>query len=72
MRENLGPEAQLREAVAEGVSALRRLPGALGRLERLLEAEPRHPAAAPGPTREALGPLLLAGLVGLLLGLALR
>lgn len=72
MRENLGPEAQLREAVAEGVSALRRLPGALGRLERLLEAEPRRPAATTGPTREALGPLLVAGLLGLLLGLALR
>jgi ubiquinone biosynthesis protein len=70
MRENLGPEAQLREAVAEGVEALRRLPATLGRLERLLEAGPR-----PGPERQGDGRDRLAGilllLLGLLLGLAL-
>jgi len=71
MRENLGPEAQLREAVAEGVSTLRRLPGALGRLERLLEAGPPRTAPAPGERARDRLAMLLALLLGLVLGLAL-
>ncbi len=72
MRANLGPEAQLREAVVEGVTTLRRLPGALGRLERLLEAEPRRPRGEPRGPRTGRLDWLLALAIGLLLGLALR
>ncbi len=71
MRENLGPEAQLREAVAEGVSTLRRLPGALGRLERLLEAGPPRVTPAAGERARDRLAMLLALLMGLVLGLAL-
>lgn len=69
MRENLGPEAQLREAVAEGLDALRRLPATIGRLERLLEQPPAR--TPPAPTRPDVIGWALALALGLLLGLAL-
>ncbi len=50
MRENLGPEAELRRALGEGAEALRRLPALLTRGERVLarlEAEAAAPAAPP-------------------------
>ncbi|MDW8340350.1 MAG: 2-polyprenylphenol 6-hydroxylase [Geminicoccaceae bacterium] len=69
MRENLGPEAQLREALAEGVEALRRLPATLGRLERLLERVQATPAPPARLEADRLAWLLAAA--AFLLGLAL-
>ncbi|MCS6778562.1 MAG: 2-polyprenylphenol 6-hydroxylase [Geminicoccaceae bacterium] len=70
MRENLGPEAQLRDAVVEGVQALRRLPGTLGRLERRVEQPAARGEPSGGRSEDRLA-WLLALAVGVLLGLAL-
>lgn len=71
MRENLGPEAQLREAVAEGMQTLRRLPVTLGRIERLLEPAGGRPRGETGSLPAGRLDLLLAAAIGLLLGLVL-
>jgi ubiquinone biosynthesis protein len=71
MRDNLGPEAQLKEAVAEGVQTLRRLPATLGRIERLLEPSAARPSGEAGALPAGRLGLLLAAALGLLLGLAL-
>jgi ubiquinone biosynthesis protein len=51
IRENLGPEAQLRHAVGEGVAMLRVLPGLVTRLERVAADADRSERAERGPRR---------------------
>jgi ubiquinone biosynthesis protein len=66
LRANLGPEARVRDAVAEAADAFRRLPGLVRYLEAVLSREAPPPAAAYGRGWLAI----LFGL-GLALGLAL-
>jgi ubiquinone biosynthesis protein len=77
---NLGPEAQIRTAVEEGIGAARRLPQLIERAERTLEAladgrplsvRPMGPADRPGGViaRPILPWALCSLLAGLLLGL---
>ena len=69
MRENLGPEAELRRALAEGAAAARRLPALLTRGERILaRLEREAPANAAPPWLGSPWPWVLLGLA---LGLAL-
>lgn len=69
VRENMGPEAELRRALAEGGEALRRLPALISRGEKILQSLPlvQEPAAR----ETAPAPAWLWLLVGLALGLAL-
>lgn len=60
---NMGPEAQLREAVSEGVATLRRLPKLLQHLESLAAQTPATPPAA----RHDRGLRWLLGLIAALL-----
>ncbi len=69
VRENLGPEAELRRALREGAEAMRRLPALISRGERVLGelvSAPPPPPAAGGAGGWPLWWLLL----GLALGLA--
>jgi len=76
-RENLGPEARLRDAAIETVGALRRMPRMLERAERALENLENRAPPAPEPGRRirlngvhaALG--IIAGLLVALLVLEL-
>lgn len=65
---NLGPQAKLRDAVVEGIEAIRVLPTLVTRLERRLAEPPPRPAH---PRRPHLLLLALAVGCGFLLGLAL-
>jgi ubiquinone biosynthesis protein len=81
--DNLGPQAQLRTAVADGIEAARRLPQLVDRAERTLEAmadggvklHPTSLAAFVGqrrtPSAQLLPWLLCLLLGGVLLGLLL-
>ncbi len=68
VRENMGPEAELRRALDEGVDALKRLPALISRGERLLAG--LQPAASPPPPM-VTPPGWLWLVIGLALGLAL-
>ena len=71
IRANLGPQAQARHVVGEGLTMLRTLPTLVGRFERLAEGLERSgpaPLARPDPGR---GGRLVAVLLGVALGLAL-
>jgi len=70
VRANLGPEAELRRALAEGGEALRRLPALISRGEKILQALPLAGAPA-GREGGGFGPVWLWLLLGLALGLAL-
>ena len=67
VRENMGPEAELRRALEEGVQAIRRLPALISQGERLLTGLQVSPATPP-PVIAPPGWLWLA--IGLALGLA--
>jgi ubiquinone biosynthesis protein len=81
--ENLGPQAQLRSVVEDGLEAARRLPHLVDRVERTLEAiaegglklHPTSLAALLGRRGKGSGPLpwmLCLILAGLVLGLLIR
>lgn len=71
VRTNMGPEAELRRALAEGGEALRRLPALISRGEKILQALPLV-QASDAPRGGAGAPAWLWLLLGLALGLALR
>jgi ubiquinone biosynthesis protein len=74
IRDNLGPEARARQAVADGLDMLQRLPPLVARAERvLLEIEDRRPGARRDRRRDhgTLVVLTAGAALGLALGLAL-
>ena len=65
---NLGPEAQLRAAAAEGWNTLRRVPSTLAKLERQLDLMAPHPVQRATSTLQSAALWLILGLaLGLLL-----
>ncbi|GBD42632.1 putative protein kinase UbiB [bacterium HR40] len=71
VRENMGPEAELKRALAEGGEALRRLPALINRGEKLLQALPLASAPQPAGGASAV-PAWLWWVLGLAVGLALH
>jgi ubiquinone biosynthesis protein len=71
IRENLGPEAQARAALAEGLDALRRLPTLVAETEKLLARTARGERPIQVEVREPIGRYLMLVLVGLALGLVI-
>jgi ubiquinone biosynthesis protein len=71
IRENLGPEAQARQIVVDGLSMVRALPTLVGRLERLVDELDRA-GAPPSPSAERRdGRLWLVAAAALAAGLLL-
>ncbi len=68
VRDNMGPEAELRRAVEEGVEAMRRVPALISRGEQILAG--LQPSAPP-PSPPVTPPGWLWLILGLALGLAL-
>lgn len=71
IRDNLGPEAQARQAVSEGLGMLRRLPPLLAAAERLLALEGRQERHRPVIVLERAWPRPVSFAAGILLGLLL-
>lgn len=71
IRDNLGPEAQARQAVSDGLDMLRRLPPLLASAERLLALEERPERRRPVIVPERAWPRPVSLAAGILLGLLL-
>jgi ubiquinone biosynthesis protein len=69
IRDHLGPEAQIRRVVGEGVSMLRALPSLIGRLERLADDLQRRNDRYQSDSAARNGRLWLVALAALAAGL---